>query len=136
MIPAKVLIVDDNQTYLRVAKRFLETQARNLVGPTVTASSVEEAVRLGTAFRPDVVLLDLNMPGTSGLQGIPMLREAVPGVRIIVVTLLDALAYRSAALEAGADGFVTKSSLADDLVPAIATSLDHNGKNGSTEHQQ
>jgi DNA-binding NarL/FixJ family response regulator len=117
------MIVDDNRTYLRIAKRFLETQASHLIGATATADSVAAAVRLGNVFKPHVVLLDLNMPETSGLQAIPMLREAVPGVRIIVVTLLDEAAYRGAAAEAGADAFVAKSALADELVPAIAAVL-------------
>lgn len=69
--------------------------------------------------RPDIVLLDLRMPGLSGLETIPLLRSMLPDVGIIALTLWRANGYREAALAAGADDFLSKFVLNTDLLPAI-----------------
>lgn len=117
MDPISVLLVDDNPTFLRIVERFLQSQeGLRVVG---TASSSQGALEQAQALAPQVVLLDLAMPGTNGLETIPQLRLALPDTRIIILTLLDVQGYRSAALSAGADGFVSKSALNLDLVPTI-----------------
>ena len=68
---------------------------------------------------PQLVLLDLMMPRPSGLEVIPRLRALLPHVRIIALTLPDTSSYRRAALAAGADAFVAKSSMETDLLPAV-----------------
>ncbi len=117
MDPISVLLVDDNPTFLRIVERFLQSQeGLRVVG---TASNSQGALEQAQALAPQVVLLDLAMPGTNGLETIPQLRQALPDTRIIILTLLDVQGYRSAALSAGADGFVSKSALNLDLVPTI-----------------
>ena len=64
-------------------------------------------------------LLDLSMPGMSGIDLIPILKEGVPDAAIIIVTLLDTLEYRKAAIAAGADAFVSKTVFATELIPTI-----------------
>jgi two-component system invasion response regulator UvrY len=112
-----LLIVDDNSFFRRVATRFL-TQAADLevVG---AAASVEEALSKAQELQPQVVLVDLNMPHASGLTLIPMLRERLPGLKIIVLTMWESDFYRQAALAAGADDFVPKSQIATNLLPAL-----------------
>ena len=117
MAPISVLLVDDNPTFLRILKRFLgEEEGLLVVG---TAESGEEALKKTRELQPQVILLDLAMPGMGGLNTIPRLRGVLPGVGIIVLTVLDANGYREAALAAGADDFVAKADLSTDLVPAI-----------------
>ena len=65
------------------------------------------------------MLVDLAMPGMPGLDLIPLLRLRRPNLRIVAMTLLDTAAYRTAALAAGADAFVSTSALVNELVPAI-----------------
>jgi DNA-binding NarL/FixJ family response regulator len=112
-----LLIVDDNSFFRRVATRFL-TQAADLevVG---AAASVDEALSKAQELQPQVVLVDLNMPHASGLTLIPMLRERMPGLKIIVLTMWESDFYRQAALAAGADDFVPKSQIATNLLPAL-----------------
>ena len=119
MNPISVLIADDNPTFLRIVARFLEEQSRETVSVVATARGGEEALIQAEALRPQVVLIDLKMPGLSGLEAIPRLRRALPDARIIAVTLLDTDAYRQAALAAGADDFVPKTTLNAELLPAI-----------------
>ena len=82
------------------------------------------------AWQPQLVLLDLMMPRPSGLEVIPRLRALLPHVRIIALTLLDTSSYRRAALAAGADAFVAKSSMETDLLPAVQQVMQTRGGAG------
>lgn len=117
MSPISVLLVDDNPTFLRITSRFLKKHDDvDLVG---TAGGGVEALSQAQELRPQVILLDLAMPDLPGLEVIPRLREVVPEMRIIALTMLDTEEYRKAALAAGADEFVPKADLNKDLLPAI-----------------
>jgi DNA-binding NarL/FixJ family response regulator len=117
MAPISVLLVDDNAFFLSLAVRFLASQGElRLAG---SASSAADALDKAQSMRPDVILLDLNLPEISGLDLIPRLRGLIPRVKIIVLTLWEADGYRQAALSAGADEFVSKSRVNTHLVPAI-----------------
>jgi DNA-binding NarL/FixJ family response regulator len=117
MKPISVLLVDDNPGFLRIATRFLEQHDDVVV--VGAAGGGEEALALAQDLEPDIVLVDLAMPGLSGLETIPRLRAMLPGVGIIALTMLDTNSYRQAALAAEANDFVPKASLDTDLVPAI-----------------
>jgi DNA-binding NarL/FixJ family response regulator len=83
------------------------------------AGGGEEALALAQDLEPHIVLIDLAMPGLSGLETIPHLRAMLPEVGIIALTMLDTNSYWQAALAAGANDFVPKASLDTDLLPAI-----------------
>ena len=117
MDPILVLLVDDNLTFLRILRDFLGEEEDILV--VGMARSGEEALVKAGELRPQVILLDLAMPGLNGFKTIPRLRSMMPDVRIIALTVLDANGYREAALTAGADDFVAKANLNTHLVPAI-----------------
>ncbi len=119
MNPISVLLVDDNPTFLHILTRFLQEHYQSEVIVVGTAGGGEEALDKAQALRPHVILLDLRMPGLSGLETIPLLRSILSKVRIIALTLLDPNGYWQAALAAGADGFVSKFTLDTDLLPAI-----------------
>ena len=117
MAPISVLLVDDNPTFLRILGDFLgEEENIFVVG---MARSGEEALVKAKELRPQVILLDLAMPGLNGFNTTPRLRSMMPDVGIIALTVLDANGYREAALTAGADDFVAKANLNTHLVPAI-----------------
>jgi DNA-binding NarL/FixJ family response regulator len=117
MKPISVLLVDDNPAFLRIATRFL--QEHGDVAVVGAAGGGEEALALAQDLQPDIVVIDLAMPGLSGLEAIPRLWAVLPGVSIIALTVLDTNSYREAALAAGANDFVAKVSLNTDLLPAI-----------------
>jgi DNA-binding NarL/FixJ family response regulator len=117
MKPVSVLLVDDSPFFLCIAARFLRAHDEvDLVG---TAGGGEEGLAQAQILRPQVVLLDLAMPGLSGLEVIPRLRRILPQVGIVVLTLQDTDSYREAALAAGADDFIPKSVMNTTLLPVI-----------------
>ena len=112
-----LLLVDDNPTFLRMAKLFLAQFERlEVVG---TAAGGKEGLKLALNVRPDIALVDLNMPDLHGLDVIPKMREALPETRIIALTMLDEDGYREASLAAGASEFVSKETMNVDLPLAI-----------------
>jgi DNA-binding NarL/FixJ family response regulator len=117
MKPISLLLVDDNPAFLRIVTRFLQQQDDLMVAGA--ARGGQEALALAQDLRPDIVLIDLAMPGLSGLETIPRLRAILPQVGIIALTMLDTNSYWQAALAAGANDFVPKASLDTDLLPAI-----------------
>jgi len=130
MKPIRVLLVDDNLTFLHIATGFVQQQKELvLVG---TAQGGEEALARAPIMRPQVVLLDLVMPGLSGFEIIPRLREVLPKAGVIMLSLFDSDGYRKAALAAGADDFVSKRSVAGDLMPAIRRVAQARKANGPT----
>jgi DNA-binding NarL/FixJ family response regulator len=117
MKPISVLLVDDNRVFLHIAARFLQEHGDVVV--VGAAGGGEEALALAQDLQPDIVVIDLAMPGLSGLVTISLLQVVLPEVGIIALTVLDTKGYRQAALAAGANDFVPKASLDTDLLLAI-----------------
>lgn len=112
-----VLLVDDNPIFLNIVAQFLRASPDVVV--VGTASGGEEALAKAEESRPQVILLDLAMPDIPGLEVIPRLRSILPEVSIIALTLLATEGYRQAALSAGAQDFISKAKLSQELLPAI-----------------
>lgn len=117
----QVLLADDH-TILRAGLRLLIDSQPDLtvVGE---AGSGDEALQQARQHRPDVILLDLNMPGRDGLATIPALRELLPESRILILTMHDDARYLQDALQAGASGYVLKKAADAELLLAIRAVL-------------
>jgi len=115
----RVLVADD-QALLRGSLRVLVDSAPDLtaVGEAGTGT---EAVALAAKFRPDVVLMDIRMPGMDGIEATRRITSApgMSGTRILVLTTFDLDEYVFAALRAGASGFLLKDTPPGDLLDAI-----------------
>jgi DNA-binding NarL/FixJ family response regulator len=113
----KVLCVDDHPLLLEGVVRKVERQPDMVV--VDTAATGQEAVMAYRRHRPDVVLMDLQLPGMSGLQAIEAIRREDPQAKIIVLTILggDEDIYR--AIHAGAASYLLKSSLSQDLIATM-----------------
>jgi DNA-binding NarL/FixJ family response regulator len=112
---ARVLLVDDNQEILERAAAILSS-ACAIVGSVKDGPSALEAVE---ALRPDVVVLDISMPGMSGLEVAGRLRRAGSKVPIVFLTIHDDEELVEAAQAAGGIGYVSKTMLPSDLALAI-----------------
>jgi two-component system nitrate/nitrite response regulator NarL len=112
-----VLLVDDHEAFLCIAAEFLRRHDELAV--VGVARGGEEALIKAQDLRPQIILVDLNMPGLSGLKTIALLRAMLPEAGIIVLTLLPSEVHRQAALAAGADDFVLKANLSTHLLLAI-----------------
>lgn len=111
----KALVVDDERTLRSVLRTGLT--ARNF--SVDEASSAEEALNLLSKRDFDIVLLDINMPGMSGLEACRRIRELVPRIGIVMATVRDAEADMVRALEEGADDYVTKPFRLGELVARL-----------------
>jgi DNA-binding NarL/FixJ family response regulator len=115
--PRRVLLVDDNAEFLDSASHFLDTDpGLKIVG---RASSGLGALEQVPVLKPDLVLMDLTMPGMNGLEATRELKSQPDGPRVIILTLHDNPEYRAAAAAVQADGFVTKTELDLQLLPMI-----------------
>ncbi len=117
MEPTTVFLIDDNATFRRIAVQFIETQPDIVV--IGTAERGDQALELLPALKPDIALIDLAMPGLPGLETIPQLRALMPQLRIIALTVMDTPGFRQAALNAGADAFISKAALRTELILTI-----------------
>ncbi|MDH6131875.1 DNA-binding NarL/FixJ family response regulator [Kitasatospora sp. MAA4] len=113
----RVLLVDD-QPLLRVAFTLvLDSQSDMAV--TGEAGDGAEAVRLAAAQRPDVVLMDVRMPGMDGIEATRRIVEHCPDTKVLILTTFDLDEYAFAGLRAGASGFLLKNAQPDELLSAI-----------------
>lgn len=113
----KVLIVDDHELLRVGIRKLLEHQD----GITVIADadSGEQAVRIVREQSPDVVLMDVKMPGIGGLEATRRLLRINPDIKVIAVTVCDEEPFPSRLLQAGASGYITKGSGVEEMVLAI-----------------
>jgi DNA-binding NarL/FixJ family response regulator len=115
----RVLIVDDHPLFRDGVSGLLSSVPDTMV--VGTAATADEAVREATLTRPDVVLLDLNLPGGSGLTAIPRIATACPAAAVLVLTMLEDDASLAAALRAGARGYLLKGVGQEELLAALRT---------------
>ena len=112
-----VLLVDDHPVVVEGLRKLLAAAGDiSVVGEARDAAGAIEQARL---LRPDVILLDLRMPGASGVQATRRLREQDSASAVIILTSYGDQAYVRQAIEAGADGYLLKSTAPDHLIAAI-----------------
>ncbi len=115
--PIRIVLVDDHALVLAGLRMLIESQPGLAV--TGEASTPDQALAVVARERPEIVLLDLDLAGRSGLDLIPDLRTASPASRIVVLTGLRDAAAHQQAVRSGARGVVLKEMAADVLVKAI-----------------
>jgi two-component system, NarL family, response regulator NreC len=113
----EIVVADDHPVVRSGLRRVLEGQDDfDVVGE---ACDVQEAVRKVSAYKPDLLLLDLMMPGGPSVDSIPEIHSKCDATRILVLTMLSDLAYVRTALRAGAEGFILKEAPTDALLGAV-----------------
>jgi len=121
--PISTFLVDDSLVFLTIAARYLVECGERVVAVVGQAHDGESAIAEAARLQPQLILLDMMLAEHSGLDMILPLRAAVPSARIIILSMMDATPYRQAALRAGADGFVSKDAMVENLLPAIRQAL-------------
>jgi DNA-binding NarL/FixJ family response regulator len=117
MEPLTVVIADDHQFFRDGVRALLDAQpGMECVGEAATG---EEAVRLSTEVQPDVVLMDVQMPGMSGVEATRQIVSSSPQIRVLVVTMFEDDHLVFAAMRAGARGYLLKGTRHEDMVRAI-----------------
>ena len=111
-----VLIVDDHAHFRRTARRALQRDGWTIAGE---AEDGEAALRAARELEPDVVLLDVGLPGVSGLEVARRLREELPSLVVVVISTHDSADYAELALANGARGFLAKADLDGAALAAL-----------------
>ncbi len=117
MSTIRVLLAEDHTIVREGLRLLLESQSDiTVVGE---AGSGREAVSLAQQHHPDVVIMDLHMPDLNGLEATRLIRDLLPDVQVLVLTMYESDEYFFQAIEAGAAGYVLKKAATDDLVRAV-----------------
>lgn len=120
--PISVVLADDHQIVRDGIRMVLEAEPD--IGVVAEAGDAETAARYVLGHKPQVLVLDLSMPGGSSLELIPKILESSPGTAIVVLTMQGEPAFARQALRAGAKGYVVKHSAAGELVDAIRAAVE------------
>ena len=113
----RVLLVDDHRLFTQALTVLLRGQ--DTIREVVAVETAEEAVALCAEQPPDVVLMDLDLPGMDGLDAIDRIRDVSPEARVVVVTAMRKPEFVSRAVQSGAVGFVHKSRAPEELINVI-----------------
>jgi DNA-binding NarL/FixJ family response regulator len=115
--PIRVLLADDHAMVRRGLRDFLELHDDiDVVGEAADGAA---AIELAAALRPDIVVMDVMMPGIDGIEATARIRAETPGIEIVALTSFIEESRALAAIEAGASGFLLKDADADELAAAI-----------------
>lgn len=117
MATIRMLIADDH-TVLRSGLRML-LDAQNDIEVIGEAGTGSQVLSMAEALQPDLILLDLSMPGLGGLEALPLLRKVAPQSHILILTMHDDDSYLRQALRDGASGYVLKRAADTELLAAI-----------------
>ena len=113
----RVLIADENRLIRRgIAKLISSDNNWEVCGESCDAS---ETLQKASELRPDLILLDVSMPGANGLNTAQLLRQRIPDAKILIISQHDAKQLLPRSLEAGAVGCLDKARVATDLVPTL-----------------
>lgn len=113
----KLLMIEDHPVMRFGVRQLVQQQWPNC--EFVEAQSLQEGVDLARGANWDLVLLDLSLPDSSGIEGLVRLRRAVPSIPVLVLSMHNESAYAARALQAGASGYVTKEHATTELLTAI-----------------
>ncbi len=121
----RILIADDHRIVREGLKKILSLESDfQIVGE---AARVDETMQLLQRTRPDVLVLDISMPGRSGLDALPDLRAHSPATRVLVLSMHPVEMHAVRCLKAGASGYLTKDAVPEELVTAVRRI--HSGRN-------
>jgi two-component system, NarL family, response regulator NreC len=117
-MPVVSILIADDHGILRAGLRALidAESGYQVVGE---AANAEEVLRLSAHLQPDIVLMDISMPGESGLEATRRLKEKHPGIKVLILTVHEDKALLQKAIKVGASGYLLKRALKNDLFQAI-----------------
>jgi DNA-binding NarL/FixJ family response regulator len=114
---SSVLVVDDHTVIRRGIQSILRAWPEWQISGE--AADGEEAVRLARQLNPDIVLMDISMPGMSGLEATRAIRKVRPETKVLLLTLHDSMEWVQTAFQAGARGYLLKSDTEGELIRAL-----------------
>jgi two-component system, NarL family, response regulator NreC len=116
-VPIRILIADDHGL-LRAGLRALLNAEEGMV-VVGEARDSSETLAMSTRLGPDLVLMDISMPGAGGIETTRHLRERIPSVRVLILTIHEDRGLLREAIQAGADGYILKRAVESELIAAV-----------------
>ena len=126
MTNKKVLIIDDNSDFRAMVKEYLSMHKLGL--EIYEASTGEMGVAKASFVKPDIILMDINLPHANGLEATRYIKEDNPDCDVIILTMFDVDAFKQAAQKINARDFIGKSEIYDRLLPTIKKCLEEKGE--------
>ena len=120
MSVVQILVVDDSLPWQRFVQNHLEAEPEFKVN---VAASGSEGVQKSNELQPEVVLMDISLPGMNGIEAARQIRRVSPGSKILFLSSMDDIELIQAALEVGGSGYVFKWDAGRNLIPAIRAIL-------------
>lgn len=118
-----MLIVDDQKLFATSLQGILKDLGKDLLGEMAIAYSGEEAVRKVDEFRPDLVLMDIFMPGMSGLEALKAIKGKLPEAKVLMLTTFGYDTYVREAMSEGACGYLLKDTTPREVLDSISSAL-------------
>ncbi|MDH5235048.1 MAG: response regulator transcription factor [Gemmatimonadota bacterium] len=116
--PVRILVVDDHPLVREGIRQALSVPGFEVVADV---GSAEEAIALVPTLRPDVVVMDISLPGLSGMEATEVIRRDAPATRVLMLSVHDHPEYALESVRAGASGYLRKDSLPEELRDAVRT---------------
>ena len=112
-----IVIADDHELIREGIKKIIRSsRSMRIAGE---AADIEQTLQLAESQAPDMIVLDINLPGIDGLEGLEMVRKRFPAIPVLILSMYPEERYAVRALKAGASGYITKSMAAEELLKAI-----------------
>lgn len=119
MEPVKIFVADDHQLFIEGIKALTrDSQEVKLIGE---AENGEDLLNQLKTIKPDVILMDINMPKINGIEATKKIRQLYPAIKILALTMFDDTLYVSEMIKAGASGYLLKNAGRAELITAIST---------------
>ncbi|MCF6237001.1 MAG: sigma-54 dependent transcriptional regulator [Gammaproteobacteria bacterium] len=128
----KILIVDDDVAGCRTLQLHLSSEGYDVA----VAHNVDEGLAATAKHQPHLVILDIRMPGRSGIEGLPEFKSAIPGIHVIMITAFQDMDSTIQAMQSGADDYIHKPIDIDELDDVIGRLLSSSNKNVLAAHKQ
>ncbi len=126
MINPTILIVEDNDDVRRLLHEWLEGAFHGY--QVIEAATGEQAITIAQARAPRVVIMDISLPGMSGIEATRHIRATMPATQVVILTIHEEKVFRDAAAAVGASAFVPKRMMRTELLPTLAAVLAAQGE--------
>lgn len=125
MTEIRIAIIEDDETIRQGYSYLMGNEPDFSIAGTY--SSVEDAIKELPAIQPDIIMLDVQLPGITGVDAIPVLKKLIPGVNVLVLTVYESEEIIFTALKNGASGYLTKNTTPDKIIESIKEIMNGGG---------